>query len=239
LAAISLFPYKAATLAGMQGSDGWQLLHAPFMKEDELTKRHVGYFVGEAVQSYTANDLDSAQKWAEKALSLDSKPGTAHNILGMIQMARREYSSSRETFLQLLETEAAKEPALRYTLLNNIAYLDALLRDPSLLPEADRFSAEALKHLPWASAVIGTRGTVLVEMGCLEEGIALLKKSMSLHPDKHGKALNACHIASGELRRENQKEARKYLASAKALDPSCFLIKEVDAEMPRTIDDER
>ncbi|MGE5775862.1 MAG: hypothetical protein ACM33V_06555, partial [Chloroflexota bacterium] len=80
-------------------------------------------------------------------------------------------------------------------------------------------------------AVIGTRGTVLVEMGQLDEGIALLKKSMAMHPEKQGKALNACHIASGELIRGNQEEASKYLATAKVLDPDCFLIAELEAHI--------
>ncbi|MBN2119133.1 MAG: site-2 protease family protein [Anaerolineales bacterium] len=237
LAAVSLFPYKAFTVAGMQGSDGWQLLHVPFLKDSELTKRYVGYYVGEAAQSYAANDFDKAKKWVDKALTVDASSGIARNVLGMIQMACGEHLISRETFLRLLETEEAKEPALHYTLFNNVAYLDALLHDPSLLSEADQLSAEALKHLPWVPAVVGTRGTVLVELGQLDEGIALLKKSMSLHADKQGKAANACHVAIGELRRGDPDAARKYLASAKALDPKCLLIPDVEAQMEtKTID---
>jgi tetratricopeptide (TPR) repeat protein len=154
----------------------------------------------------------------------------------IIQLACREYHASRQTFLQLLGTEEAKEPGLHYILLNNIAYLDALLQDPSLLPEADQFSAEALKHLPWVPAVMGTRGTVLLELGQLDEGLASLKKSMSLHPDKHGKALNACHVAIGELRRGDREMARKYLASAKMLDPNCTLIADVESQMAKSRD---
>ena len=190
------------------------------------------------MQSYAANDFENAQNWVEKALALDNKSEIARNVLGIVQMARGDHQTSRETFQQLLETEAAKEPGLRYTLLNNIAYLDALLHDPTLLSEADQFSEEALKHLPWVPAVVGTRGTVLVELGKLEEGIPLLKKSMSLHTDKQGKAINACHVALAELRCGNLDEARKYLVSAKTLDPDCFLIPETETQMAsKTMDD--
>ncbi len=231
LAVVSLFPQKISTLAGMQGTDGWQLLHVPFLNASDLTSRYVSYFAGEAMQCYAANDFDNAQKWVDKALALDSGSGLARNVLGVIQMACGEHQSSRGTFLQLLDTEVAKEPNLHYTLLNNIAYLDALLHDPALLPEADHFSAEALKHLPWVPAVVGTRGTVLVELGQLTEGIVLLKRSMSLHTDKQGKAINACHIAIGEYRRGNLDAACKFLTSAKTLDPKCFLIPQVEAQM--------
>jgi len=231
LAAINLFPRKVSIMTGMQGTDGWHLFRVPFLNEIELTKRHIGYFAAEAMQAYMENDFNAAKTWVDKALSLDGTSGIARNVLGIIQMAGGENHASRETFLQLLETEDAREPGLHYILLNNIAYLDALLRDPSLLPEADQFSAEALKHLQWVPAIMGTRGTVLVELGQLDEGIALLKKAMSLHTDKQGKALNACHLAIGELRREDPDAARKYLASAKTLDPKCFLVPHVEDEI--------
>lgn len=236
LAVTNLFPFKVSLTTGMQGTDGWHLLRVPFLDEAELTKRYIGYFAGEALQAYAANDLESADKWVDQALTFDRASGIARNILGIIQMARGEHQTARENFLQILETDEAKEPGLHYILLNNVAYLNALLRDPSLLPEADDYSAQAFKHLPWVPAVIGTRGTVLVELGQYEAGIALLKKSMSLHADKQGKALNACHIAIGELGRGNPGAARKYLATAKTLDPKCFLVPYVESQMPGTED---
>ena len=237
LGVVNLFPRKVAMMTGMQGTDGWHLLRAPFLKESELTKQYIGSYCGEAMQSYAENNLDEAKIWVDKALALDGNSATARNVLGIIYMARREYQLARDIFLQLLDTEEAKQPGLHYILLNNIAYLNALLRDPALLPEADQFSAEALQHLPWVPPVIGTRGTVLVELGNLDEGIALLKKSMSLHAEKQGKALNACHIAIGELRRGDRSAARKYLATAKTLDPLCFLVPDVEAQLtaPETL----
>ena len=231
MAAVNLFPRKVPAMTGMQGSDGWHLLRTPFLNESELTKQYIGCFAGEAMQAYTANDLNAAKAWVEKALVLDDKSGIARNILGIILMSRRDYQASRETFVELLSSEDGKEPGLHYLLLNNIAYLNALIRDPALLPEADQFSSEALQHLPWVPAVTGTRGTVLVELGRLDEGIALLKKSMAAHAEKQGKALNACHIAIGELRRGDLDAARAHFAIALTLDPHCFLLQEVELQL--------
>lgn len=231
LAVTNLFPFKAALTTGMQGTDGWHLLRVPFLDNAELNKRYIGYFAGEALQSYAANDFETAKKWMEQAFSFDSSSGIARNVLGIIQMASGEHQASRETFLQILGTEEAKDPGLHYILLNNVAYLNVLLRDPALLPEADDCSAQAFRHLPWVPAIIGTRGTVLVELGQIEEGITLLKKAMTLHSDKQGKALNACHLAIGELRRGSPSAAQKYLESARTLDPKCFLIQYVESQM--------
>lgn len=219
----------------MQGTDGWNLVRIPFLKESELTERHIGYFTGEATEAYAANDFDTARTWVDKALSLDANSVIARNVLGIIQMARGEHRDSRETFLRLLEADHDKQPGFRYILLNNIAYLDIFLNDSALLPEADQFSAEALKNLPWFPAIIGTRGTVLVELGNLDEGIVLLKKAMSLHVDAQGKAVNACHLAVAEFRRGDLNAARKYLNSARTLDSKCFLLPTAEAQIANAV----
>jgi tetratricopeptide (TPR) repeat protein len=231
LAVVNLLPRKAAGITGAQGSDGWHLLRTPSLPEAELTKQYVSSYAADAIRAYTDHDFDKAQVWLDKALALDSGSAIARNVQGILLMARREYAVSRETFLQLIATPEGNEPGLHYILLNNVAYLNALLRDPALLPEADQLSAETVKHLPWLPAVLGTRGAVLVELGRLDEGIALLKKAMSLHVDKQGKALNACHVALGEIRRGNPVDAQKYLVTARALDPRCFLLADVEAQV--------
>lgn len=228
---INLYPHKVFAMSDMRGTDGWHLLHAPFLSEKELSQQYVGNYVNEALQAYTANDFPQAQSWLDQALALDPASVVARNMQGVLQLALGQNQDARQTFIDLLETEDGKKPAMYYILLNNIAYLDALIGDPALFPEADEYSAKALKHLPWVSFIIGTRGTVLVEMGQLDEGIELLKKSMSLHVEKQGKALNACHLAIAEHRRGNHDAARKYLASARLLDPKCYLIPRAEIQL--------
>ena len=229
----NLYPRKARMVTGMSGTDGWHLIRVPFWSEAELTKHYIGYYSTEALQAYTANDFDTAITWVDQAMALDANSRVARNVLGVIRMARQEYHEARLIFLQLLDAEDDPElPGFRFIILNNIAYMDAIINDAEMLLEADNFSAEAFKNLPWIPAVVGTRGTVLVELGKLDEGIDLLKQSMSLHPDKQGKALNACHLAIGEFKRGNLDQARKYLESAKTLDAKCFLIPIVEADLP-------
>jgi hypothetical protein len=53
-------------------------------------------------------------------------------------------------------------------------------------------------------------------------------------PEFPCKALNACHLAMGELRRGDAGATHKYLASAKTLDPKCMLIPQAEAEMAQS-----
>jgi hypothetical protein len=119
---------------------------------------------------------------------------------------------------------AELECTMRLLMLNNVAYADALLGEPDLLPEADEYSREALKHLAWHASVKGTRGTVLVERGQLEAGIALLKEALQEHTEPENKALNACHLAVAEQKRRDFKAAAEYWELARMLDMDCPLL---------------
>ena len=94
----------------------------------------------------------------------------------------------------------------------------------NLLEEADHFSNEAMTVLSWMPPVRGTRGTVLAVLGRTDEGVPLLREAMQSNDTAHGKALNACMLASVEARRGNLPESRIYLDEARKLDPNCFLL---------------
>jgi Flp pilus assembly protein TadD len=229
--AMNLIPQQVATPSGMAGTDGWQLTHALSLTEAELNTRYVHYYALEAMRAYQKRDLKSARRWVQQALTLDPDSTAVMNVLGVIQLTSGDHHAARQTFLQLLSTPGASQPGMRYILLNNVAYLDVILGDPSLLPEADQFSAEAVQNVPWEPSFLGTRGAVLAAFGKLEEGSDLLKKSISLHADPKNKALSVCHLALIEIQRGNPAQARKLLSTARSFDAKCFLIPRVEARL--------
>jgi len=107
---------------------------------------------------------------------------------------------------------------------NNIAYTDALIGGPELLMEADRYSLEAMTNLSWMPSIKGTRGTVLLELGKIDEAVSLLHETMQTHDNLINKAENACWLAIAETRRGNPNAGRKYLDEARKFDSTCFLL---------------
>jgi hypothetical protein len=130
-------------------------------------------------------------------------------------------------------TETKKADGVRYARLNNIAYVDALIGDPQLLPEADAYSREAYEAAPWLSYIVGTRGTVLVAMGQLEAGIKLLKESFETGRTPRSKAENACHLAMAYFRTGDRVQADNYLKLARQLDSGCRFIEWAERECGR------
>jgi tetratricopeptide (TPR) repeat protein len=225
----NLLPRRAASPSGQIGTDGWQLLHLLFMKEEEEQIRVQSYYVMGAMEASLRNDAADALRWVEQGLAGFPKQPALLAMQGEIFIRKKKYAEARGIFFDLLASEGSKNPFYKYLMYNNIAYADALTGDPALLPEADRYSAEACRQLPWEPSIVGTRGTVLVEMNRLDEGIGLLKEALAKQKTMSGKAADAYHLSVGEGRRGNAEESRRYLDLARTYDPELFLLDPVES----------
>ena len=166
----------------------------------------------------------AAEQWIRQGQAAYPRAPVIANTSGNLFIRMGEYAQARQAFLDALQSVQEMRPGLRYVLLNNIAYADTLLADPSLLAEADEYSLMAYKNAPWEPSVVGTRGVALVALGRVDEGVALLKKAMATHTDVESKALDACHLALAERSRGNVAEGTRYWHAARQLDPRCRLL---------------
>ncbi len=220
----NLYPRKAAASLQYTGTDGWAMLNSYKISEAELQKRYALYYVLQAVDAVDRGDKTTARQWAEQGLALYPQQVLLINALGYVYSNMREHALSRAAFLQVLNCAEKPPESIRLLALNNVAFANLMLGDPALLAQADEFSQTAYKNIPWEPVVGGTRGGVLVALGQVAEGVELLRNAMARNTDPHGKALEACLIATGELKRGNWSEAEKYLAAAQKLDPDCELL---------------
>ncbi len=216
-------PMRAGVPFGQTGTDGLQMLQQAFLKPKQQELQFQSYYVMEALDAGERNDMDAARRWIEQGLARFPEQPALRISQGVNWVKQKKFPEAREVFLSLLPSEEAKKPFFKNLMLNNIAYADILMRDPELLPEADRYSAEAFRQLRWEPSIIGTRGAVLVEMNRLEEGIGLLKEALEKQKDASGKASDAYHIAVAEGRRGNVEESRRYFELARKYDPNLYL----------------
>lgn len=215
-------------------SDGKQLLKIFSGKKEEREQSLSARYLLEAVMRWEEHsDSVGALDWCRQGLELFPQNTNLLNTSGLLSLHAGDYSRGREIFLQLLKEQPNPNPT-RFIFLNNIAYADALMENPELLPEADAYSQEAYAGAPWNSAIVGTRGTVLAAMGQLEPGIKLLKESFDKAAKVHSKATNACHLAIAYFKLGENEEASKYLALARQMDPQCRLIAWAEAKLQNT-----
>jgi tetratricopeptide (TPR) repeat protein len=220
----NLLPVKAATPFGQLGTDGWQLFHLAFQKPDEQEIQDQSYYVTEALDGLRRSDPDAALRWTEQGLVKYPDHPALRNAQAAALIETKRYSEAREVLASMLASEETKNSPIKFLLYNNIAYADLLLQNPDLLPEAEKYSADAYRQMWWMPEIIGTRGMVLVELGSLEEGMSLLRKAMGKSKNSRSRAANACHLAIAESRAGHAEKGRRYFELARKLDPKCHLL---------------
>jgi len=160
---------------------------------------------------------------------------TRRVLLGTVLLDRRRYARAAEHLRVALATLVGPS-ALLGRAANSLAWADLMQGDAALLPEADRWSAKAIELLPDEPAVQGTRGTVLLGLGRLDEGIALLERSEQGTTEQgtkrpQARALDLAALALGEALRGDSGRARALLAKVHALDPRCELLPRAEAAL--------
>ena len=232
LAVISLFPTNRSVGNACRASDGLAILKLPAMSIDEMNAFHGQFYYLEGIQSQDAGKLEEAERWFQRGLA-EIAGGTSNLLmLATILLELRRFSEARDAYLKLHQ-QPDTTPELRALLENNIAWTDLMIAEPGQLEEADRFSKEAIEATPWESYVKGTRGSVLIELGRIDEGTRLVIQSLAASERPSSKALNTCYLAIAAARQGNSETAKKLLDEAKKSDPNCALLDRTVAELQR------
>jgi len=225
----NLWPHTFNTPIGKLASDGKLLWQTLFAKTDMVNNAMAARYVLEAMNHHEKQQNIEALTWVEQGLASFPDNFLLLNWRGILLLEQKHYQAAGDCFKTLL-ARSDNSPAVRALMLNNVAYVDALLGGVERLAEADRYSQEAMSLIGWMPAVKGTRGTALLESGKIEDALVLLHESMKHADNPSGKAQNACFISMAEARRGNLAESRKYLDEAKKLTPDCFLLERATIE---------
>ena len=225
----SFWPGRVVLSTGPTKNDFWHVLGIIRLSNHEIEDLKASYYVQRAIEASNRNQPQMAISWAEKGLALYPENPAAFNGMGTVLTHTGDFDRARCFFDRLLKLPRI-EPEQKFLTKNNVAYADLMTGDTDRLVEADIYSTEAYRNLPWHSAVKGTRGAILVQLGRIDPGIRLLINAFEKAPNAKTKALEACHLAFAEKKRGNEKESERYIHLAKALDPNCVLIDWVNGQ---------
>ena len=230
LLAVGLFPRKVEIEQKRVPNDGLLLATIPFMSRKSIEAWHSSTFYFETMESLQRGKLQDAEQWLSKGMAVYPNDSWLLIAQAYIVHHRREYARARESYLTALR-QPESTPELQAHLWNNVAWLDLMIAAPPLLEEADQFSRLAIEELPWVSCVKGTRGSVLIELGRIDEGMPLVQQALAENDRPSDKALNVCYLAIAMKRRGEISKAYEYIEQAKKLDVGCPLIERAVSEL--------
>jgi len=86
--------------------------------------------------------------------------------------------------------------------------------------EAERYSEELVNQNPSSQTLRGTKGSILVVNGRLDEGIAMLESVYRESSSVIDRAISSAFLALGEFKRNNLAGAVRWLEESKRVDPN-------------------
>jgi len=226
----NLFPYNTRLVYGKLPSDGLSVIMMPFLSKAKIEQILPLHYVFEGDEFLSKGQFQAAKACFEQGLTNYPDNSLIKINLGVACLELGEFKEARTIFKQLLEKDET-DKLIHAIILNNLAFANILIDKQGLLEESNSLSAQAYQSFPWVPAFKGTRGTVLVELGKFDEGIALLKQAMEENEAPRDKAINAVCLAIAEMRKGNRDSARQYLDTALQLDANCLLIKRAREEL--------
>jgi Flp pilus assembly protein TadD len=235
LALFNLIPHPPRVRRGVRslGSDGWNVLAAPFRREASLVPLVIAHAVWESSRLIASGGkLSEASALVEQALKRDPASPIARIAHADLLVAMGRWPEA-VVWLRSLLTDAAvrtKAPDAVPLLANNLAWAAFMQDDPSLLEEAEVRSKEALAAAPDLPSAHGTRGAVLLAQGALDEAEERLAFAFARNGPHNG-ALNACCLAMLHARRGQRTAAETWLETARSLSPKCALLARAEAAL--------
>ena len=174
---------------------------------------------GRYVRAVAEERTDDAFRIAEHAFE-HGAPSTGVSLRYIdALLAARRWPEALKVMAQVDEDEVVL-PMFR----NNQAYVAVMSDDPALLDFADEMSAEAFAEAPTAPAITSTRGSVLVLTGRVEEGLALIERTLKvLDDDRKTRAQVLVFEVIGRVELGDHAGAHVALAELVEADPECPL----------------
>ena len=221
--AANLIPFKTQTSFGRFWSDGGQLVTEPFAKREELDSYTELYYQVTFMLALAESDHERCHGYAQEGLKTYPDNTFFQNCFALSLIGMRRYHDAIDSFRKLATVDSLPDFE-RAVVENNVAFAQYMLDDASLLGEADDLSQRAFTALPWNLGVRSTRSQVLIELGAVCEGIALLDDVRFVMESYESRADVACALVVAYARQGDFETARVQFKRAIRFDPNCPLI---------------
>jgi tetratricopeptide (TPR) repeat protein len=233
-AAVNLIPARSSD--GLR-TDGYSLLTIPFRTRAEVEALQI------AIESQIILDtldgghmtraLEAAQDLRRRAPHLAS----AAFPLSLVLLRQARYDEARGVLREALAQ--SNEPIQVARVQGQIALVSAMGGRVEDLPEADRFSADALEALPGIAGAKGIRGAVLVRLGRCAEAVPLLERALALSSGYFDRDAASLRVFLARALRGigRHDEAERFAAAARRLDPEHPLLEWALSDTPPAVGD--
>ncbi|MBC3847962.1 hypothetical protein H8K90_16320 [Winogradskyella echinorum] len=215
LALTNLIPFRVDYLGVKIPNDGLTLLKIPFRKKNETNIDFNDFF--EAHEKFEIKEFDEAIELYSRYIDIKETELLARYNIGLMLTKKGKIDEALNWTKPCLDIVDKEKNKMMYAHINNgLAWFKLVKGDKD---DIDILSKTAYSIKSDFSYFIGTRGSVLIELGKIEVGIKMLKPLVDFNFPNNQTLSAAIYLYYGMNLLKENKKAQKY---------SDFIIKNID-----------
>lgn len=211
-------------------TDGMQLLGLWRNRRQRPTQRHFMAECEELNAQLARKDFPAALISIQTLLGRHSDNRQLRQTLASVHATMGNTHQAEAIWRDLL-SQPGLTPLVLAEYLDNLSCLPLYHGRTDLLPEAEAWINEALRHAPDAITLKGTRGGLLVELGRIDEAISTLRHVIKRSECPIDRMISSACLAKAWHSKGELSAARKWLARATAIDPTHPLVRRIALEI--------
>jgi tetratricopeptide (TPR) repeat protein len=222
----SLFPHNAKLDGIEYPSDGKQAWMSLTTRASEIPSKVFGHQIAKAEIYMARGETERAKEVVIQAAAggiiADFTPLTVRIVLihWLLKFGRRAEADG-EMEKVLAQTEELM--VTRGHALDALACIPLFFGHQELSQQAMAYIEQAIEEEPQGISYRGTKGSLLVEAGQDQEGLAMLEEVLAETGSEHDRAICSYYIALAKCRLGDFNEARRLLLAATQKYPKCVV----------------
>lgn len=172
IAGFALIPYYTNYKGVIVSSDGLSILKIPFLKKTELIQLSFANEFLDALEYYESKNFEQAKIIYENYRSKTLESKSANLSLSIIYLKLGRFNEALELLEELLPILNEKQFSSYKIIIHNALAWHYLLLDE--IEKADKFSKLAFMADSTTKEIIGTRASILIELGEYDRGKNIL-----------------------------------------------------------------
>lgn len=212
-------------------SDGLQLLRLWTQRRERPAQRQFLVETQEVAALIKAKRFPDALRLLENLIRQYPTNHELTQLSGSIYVECGALDKAEEVWRDLLKQPIGSS-SLAIAAMDSLSCLPLYYGQMHLLNEADAWTSMALKRSPDAITLKGTRGSVLIELGRVDEGMAFLKEVIKRTDCPVDRVICSAYLSKGYTLKGSSAEARLWMEKARAIDSEHVVVKRLGKELP-------
>lgn len=214
MAFFNIIPYRVDYLGIKLPNDGLSLFNLPFKNLNQVKSGLNANLLMDAFEFFESKEYQKAIDIYERYLIEDTSQLIVYINLSIMYLKIGEYTKSQDLLQKIeISLDEKKNQPYKALVYNNLAWIYLIFGD---IDKADIYSQMSFSINQKENNLRGTRGSILVEKGDVDQGISMLTDLFDSKFVNNQTITAAMYLFLGFYKKENKIEAAKYFEFVKS-----------------------